>query len=222
MPQVRRGSIREGDCVVVDPDGQGFEVVERLGPDEWAALADHVGQTRTEAGRAIAAAKQGGMVLVCRHAITNSFREREPVDYADSTTQRLLNRDGERQSRRMGEAIAVLGIEISDLVASPMNRARRTAELMFDRPPRIDSVWHTNGGSYSGEARQARRRVLRTPVVEGNRLIVSHIGTMSSVLDGIDRRVDEGDCVVVRPGGAHYEVIGVVRASDWRAGGESP
>jgi phosphohistidine phosphatase SixA len=35
---VERGSIREGDCLVVEPGGEGFEVLARLGPDEWEAL----------------------------------------------------------------------------------------------------------------------------------------------------------------------------------------
>jgi phosphohistidine phosphatase SixA len=35
---VERGSIREGDCLVVEPDGDGFRLLARLGPDEWEAL----------------------------------------------------------------------------------------------------------------------------------------------------------------------------------------
>lgn len=219
---VERGSIREGDCVVLDPDGRGFEILARLGPDEWAALrleeeSETVASAQEfpESERAILAARRGGTVIVCRHAITNSFREREPVDYADTTTQRLLNRAGERQSRRLGDAMSALGVDVTELVASPMSRARRTAELMFGRAPVIDSSWHTNGGSYGGVARDARRRKLATPVERGNRLVVSHIGTMGSVLDGIERRVGEGDCVVVRPLGDGYEMIGVVGAEDW-------
>lgn len=221
LPGVERGSIREGDCMVLDPDGRDFEILARLGPQEWAGLRlDEPQRTDTsqelpESERALAAARRGGTVIVCRHAITNSFREREPVDYGDTTTQRLLNRAGERQSRRLGEAMRALGVEVTELVASPMSRARRTAELMFDRAPTIDSTWHTNGGSYGGDARDARRRTLSEPVERGNRLIVSHIGTMGSVLDGIERRVGEGDCVVVRPLGDGYEMIGVVEAGDW-------
>lgn len=221
LPGVERGSIREGDCMVLDPDGRGFEILDRLGPEEWAALRLEEPQRSErsrelpESERAIVAAQRGGTVIVCRHAVTNSFQEREPVDYADTTTQRLLNRAGERQSRGLGEAMSALGIEVTELVASPMSRARRTAELMLDRAPTIDSTWHTNGGSYGGEARDVRRRTLSETVERGNRLIVSHIGTMGSVLDGIQRRVGEGDCVVVRPLGDGYEMIGVVRAEDW-------
>lgn len=228
LPGVERGSIREGDCMVLDPDGRSFEILARLGPEEWAGLrleepepsdASHEaagsGPGAADDRRAVTAARRGGTVIVCRHAITGSFREREPVDYADTTTQRLLNRAGERQSRRLGEALRALGVEVTELVASPMSRARRTAELMFDREPTIDGAWHTNGGSYGGPARDARRRTLSEPVESGNRLIVSHIGTMSSVLDGIQRRVGEGDCVVVRPLGDGYDIIGVVEAEAW-------
>lgn len=219
LPDVERGSIREGDCMVIDPDGRGFEVVTRLGPDELEALTVREPLPASESNGAVTAARRGGTVIVCRHAITNSFREREPVDYADSTTQRLLSRRGERQSRRIGEAMSALGIEVAELIASPMSRARRTAELMFAREPVIDSTWHTNGGSYSGSARDARRRTLARPVDGGNRLIVSHIGTMESVLDGIRGRVGEGDCVVVQPGGDGYEVVGVVEDDAWRTPG---
>lgn len=38
FPGVERGSIREGDCLVVEPHAEGFEVLVRLGPAEWEAL----------------------------------------------------------------------------------------------------------------------------------------------------------------------------------------
>ena len=181
-----------------------------------APLAVH-GQAG-DAAAAIAAAREGGTVLVCRHAITDSFSEREPVDYDDPSTQRRLDERGEEQSRRMGDDLARLGVEVTALVASPMDRARRTAQLMFDRAPVIDSIWHTNGSDYSGGALEARREFLSRPVARGNVLVVSHIGTMGSVLPGIERSVGEGDCVVVRPRGDTHDVVGVV---PWRAWGEA-
>lgn len=171
-----------------------------------------------DAARALAAARRGGTTILCRHAITGSFREREPVDYDDPGTQRRLSSEGERQSRTMGRAIREAGVEITELVASPMARAHRTASLMFGREPAIDSVWHTNGGSYGGPARDRRREILATPPASGNRLIVSHIGTMESVLpDGLGS-IGEGDCVVVRAreGGEGFDVLGVVPWREWR------
>ncbi len=224
LPEVPRGSIEEGDCLVVAPRGADREprVLRRLGPADWERLGEEgngVEPAVPSAPAAVRAARAGGTTLVCRHAATGSFREREPVDYADSTTQRLLSRAGERQSRRIGGALQAAGVRIEEVVASPMNRARRTAELMFDRAPRVDPIWHTNGGDYGGAPRAARRRVLAEPPSEGNRLIVSHIGTMRSVLDGLGRDVREGDCVVVRPEGEGYRVEGVVRPEEWARGG---
>lgn len=167
----------------------------------------------------VAAVRAGGTIVVCRHAATTDFREREPVDYDDPTTQRLLSPEGEEQSRRLGRAITALGIDVTDLRASPMSRARRTAELMFGRLPAIDSVWHTNGSDYEGGALDARLERLRTPVESegGTVLIVSHIGTMRSALPLEERSVDEGDCVVVRPWGGNLQLLGVVPPEAWEA-----
>lgn len=174
--------------------------------------------------RALHAATSGGVILLCRHAITGSFREREPVDYSDSTTQRLLAPEGERQSGRMGRAFRSLDIPVAGVIASPMHRARRTAELMFDPATvEIDSIWHTNGSEFTGPAVEERRRVLQTPIGEGNLIIISHIGTMENALGESPGEVGEGDCVVVRPQGDGFEVLGVVKWREWEsANGHEP
>ena len=165
---------------------------------------------------AIAAARAGGVTLLCRHAITGNFQEREPVDYADTTTQRLLSPEGERQSRRMGDALRALGIVPAELVASPMSRAKWTAWLMFpELETVIDSAWHTNGSDFSGPPATRRAEVLASPISGGVRLISSHLGTMRNALNGNPGDVDEGDCVVVRPDGEAHEIVGVVPWRRW-------
>ena len=181
----------------------------------WSVLPHAACAQDSDLARVITAVELGGTVLVCRHAKTTSFQEQEPVDYADESTQRLLSREGEEQSVAMGRAIMDRGIEISEIIASPMQRARLTAELMFHRPVVIDSSWHTNGSVYPEAPRQQRLEMLSTPLSSGNRLIVSHTGTIGSVipLDGLS--VDEGDCVVVRPEGGTFSVLGVVPYEAW-------
>lgn len=178
-----------------------------------AALASPLSAQTAAVRQAIDAVRAGGVVVVCRHAITGSFREREPVDYGDPSTQRRLSPEGERQAEATGRALRALGVEAGEVLASPMDRARRTAELMFGRAVAVDSAWHTNGGAYDGPARERRLELLATPVAGGVRFVVSHIGTMRSVLPG-SRSVEEGDCVVVRPGAGAFEEVGVV---PWRA-----
>lgn len=52
MLQVERGSIREGDCVVVEPRGaEGHEVLGRFGPEDFAGLAEAAGSRRRHSSR---------------------------------------------------------------------------------------------------------------------------------------------------------------------------
>jgi phosphohistidine phosphatase SixA len=170
-------------------------------------------QERTAAA-AIEAARNGAVTIVCRHAITDpSHNETEPVDYGNPATQRRLSAEGERQSEALGRAFQSLGIPVSQVVASPMQRARRTAELMFGQVS-IDSIWHTNGSNYGGPPLEERRLVLSSPVQGGNRIIISHIGTIASVMPSVEGDLKEGDCVVVRPGTAGFDIVGIV---PWRA-----
>jgi broad specificity phosphatase PhoE len=169
---------------------------------------------------AIEAARRGGVTIVCRHGITDSFSENEmTLRYDDPATQRRLSPAGERQADSVGRALRALGVPVTEVVASPMDRAQRTAALMVPDGPRVrlDSAWHTRGESYGGPKLDARAALLATPpsVPRGDRLIVSHVGTINSVIPATRGRLEEGDCVVVRPGGAaRFEVVGIV---PWRA-----
>ena len=164
---------------------------------------------------AIEAARGGGVTIVCRHGITDSFSENEAtLRYDDPATQRRLTPAGERQADSVGRALRALGVQVTEVVASPMDRARRTAELAFGRP-RLDSAWHTRGEDFSGWKMTARLQTLGAPIVRGNRVVVSHIGTIYSVLPSIRGQLEEGDCAVVRPESAgRFAVVGVV---PWRA-----
>lgn len=172
------------------------------------------GSVEQASDSAIAAAIAGGITLVCRHAMTDDTNETEPVDYDDASTQRLLSPEGERQSANLGAAMNRLGVRVAELIASPMSRARRTAELMFDRPVTIDSIWHTNGASYRGPALRERERVLASPIEGGTRVIISHIGTISSAIPSARGEMAEGDCVAVGARESGHRVIGFV---PWRA-----
>jgi phosphohistidine phosphatase SixA len=161
----------------------------------------------------IDAARHGGAVIVCRHGMTDPANEDEQtLRYDDPSTQRRLSPRGERQTRLLGDAFRALHIDVTDVIASPMQRATRSAELMFAKP-RLDSAWHTRGENFSGPKNDQRVKMLATPVQRGNRAIVSHLGTITSALPRV--QLEEGDCVVVRPRGeTRYDIVDVV---PWRA-----
>lgn len=171
-------------------------------------------QQQLETSAAIEAARRGGVVIACRHGITDQRQgENETtLRYDDPTTQRRLTADGERHASAVGEALHALGVRATEVIASPMERAWRTAELMFGSATR-DSTWHTRGDTPSDAQVAARRRALATPISGGNRAIVSHVVTLQSVL-ATRGSLQEGDCIVARPTGTGHEVIGQV---PWRA-----
>lgn len=165
--------------------------------------------------RAVEAVRAGGVTLLCRHAATDSFNEREPVDYADPSTQRRLSPEGLAQSDSMGAVLRRLGIRLGEVVSSPMDRAIGTAERIAPgHELRIDEAWHTNGSDYGGPPRNRRQRQL-AEVVVGVRLVVSHIGTMSSVVPEVRDGVGEGDCAVVRGNGENHDYIGIIPWARW-------
>lgn len=166
------------------------------------------------AAAAIDAARKGGVVIACRHGSTNPSDPEDETTllYDEPSTQRRLSAAGERQGQEVGMAMRELGIRFAEVIASPMQRTRRTAELMGGEV-KVDSLWHTRGDNYEPK-RAARRFVLGQPVSNGNRLIVSHVGTLTSVLQ-FRGSMAEGDCAVVRPLGDRYYVIGLVPSAAW-------
>lgn len=196
----------------------------------WVAFALTLGAPAIASGqelkglRGIEAARAGGVIIVCRHGITDSADENEQtLKYDDPSTQRRLNAAGERQSRDVGESFRALRIDVDDVIASPMQRARLTAELAFGRAT-LDSNWHTRGDNYEGPKKTARLTQLGRGVPRGVRVIVSHIGTIYSVIPSITGELNEGDCSVIRPSGRDggFEVIDVVPWRSWLAAARRP
>jgi phosphohistidine phosphatase SixA len=173
-------------------------------------------QQQPQGTAGIEAARRGGVVLVCRHSITDPTDENEmTLTYDDPSTQRRLSAAGERQATDLGRAFRALRIPVGEVIASPMQRARRTAELAFGRV-RPDSLWHTRGDDYSGPKHQRRAEVLGQSSDSTTRVIVSHIGTIYSNLPSIRGALNEGDCAVIRPrGGTSYDVVEVVPFQAW-------
>lgn len=170
---------------------------------------------------AIEAARRGGVSIACRHGITDgSQSDAAVVRYDDITTQRRLSAEGEAQSIALGRAFRDLHIPAGDVIASPMQRARRMAELMFGRVI-IDSIWYTADDNYGGPRRDARARALAESTDGDVRIIISHQVTLLSVLPTARGRLEEGTCVVVRPSGSGFDVVGIVPWNEWIRAAES-
>lgn len=156
--------------------------------------------------------RRGGMVLLCRHAITDHSQQDANVDFSNPLTQRRLSSEGEAQAREIGRLLKALGVPIADVYASPYQRNMLSAELSFG------SVVAEHALLTRGD--QGRRRALLAGPIPrgGNRAIVTHQRTIHMDLPELRRgTIAEGACVVVRPDGrGAYAAVAQALPADWQ------
>ena len=165
-----------------------------LAPLPAAALADDA---------LLAALRQGGLVLLMRHAETDSTAG-DPPGYRleECATQRNLSPEGRDHARRIGERLAKARVPVERVYASPWCRARDTATLAFGRA----EDWAPLGSFFDAPEREAeasksvRNRILtyasRKP--RGNVVMVTHNVNIAALTK---LSVAPGEAVVVRPDG---------------------
>lgn len=160
----------------------------------------------------LAQLRAGTLVLMCRHGITN--HDPDPLDAGRRPHDaRPLNAHGERQMRAVGAAMDLLGIPSCEVLASPYQRTRRSAQLLFGRVVVEDALF--------GNGKEARlHALLGTPPERAeNRILMTHQGVIYRTFPQLPRQsVAEGDCLIVRPeGGSRFTLLGQVSADDWSA-----
>jgi phosphohistidine phosphatase SixA len=174
-------------------------------------------RAQSEAEILVAAMQDGGKVIYLRHAITNQ----DEVD-----TGRLGSREGQRnlspagieQARELGRAFRSLRIPANEILASPVFRARDTAELAFGDEwvtVTMDLVADDYAGGELRRMLDATRRLLRTSAGPGmNRIMVGHrtpleMATGQSFPDSV---LPEGAMAVFHPGGDEPRLLGTISA----------
>jgi phosphohistidine phosphatase SixA len=154
------------------------------------------------------ALKQGGVVLVMRHAITEPATDRvEKI--GDCSTQRNLTDEGREQARQIGRDIDALGVPVDKVLTSPLCRAEETAELAFGDAE--VKMWLLSAGEEATPADERRiRRLQRSTTAPAGSAtaLVTHTGNIGGAFD---QSVGEGDIVVVRGD----EQLGIVKPDDW-------
>lgn len=166
----------------------------------------------------VAALRAGGTVVYLRHAITDRSQA-DTGDLARREGQRNLSAAGRAQAEAIGQAMARLRIPIGDVLASPVFRARDTAELAFGASRvRIDDV--LTADDYTPDAALLARRIAETRrrltlrPASGNDILVGHIVPLGMVLGrGLAQsEFAEGTLAIFRPGGDVPDLMGFLHA----------
>lgn len=80
--------------------------------------------------KALEAMREGGVVLMIRHALAPGIGDPEDFTLGDCTTQRNLNDEGRAQAKVLGEWLRKHGITKVRLYSSQWCRCMETARLM--------------------------------------------------------------------------------------------
>lgn len=123
------------------------------------------------------ALRQGGQVLLMRHAVTEpGIGDPPQFRLDDCRTQRNLSEEGKAQAARVGRLFTERGVTISKVLSSRWCRSLDTARLGFGQvtpEPALDSFF---GDSSTREAQQtkATRTLIRNFRGPGNLMMVTH------------------------------------------------
>lgn len=174
----------------------------------------HKPHTNTRDGHLLTALRQGGHVLLFRHAFTEPYQLEDvrPIDLSHCHGQRMLSLGGRHLSEEIGTIIARLSIPIGAVVASPMCRTVQTAELMFSRTTKDVGLIGTR--NMDTETRRAHlKRVVDQHGKPGtNMAVVAHHNLPE---DAFGLRIEEGDTLVLKSQAGDLTPVGVIPALRW-------
>jgi phosphohistidine phosphatase SixA len=156
------------------------------------------------------ALKAGGVVLVMRHAKTETATDEVEV-LGDCSKQRNLSDEGREQARQIGRDVKNLGVPVKQVLASPLCRAKETADLAFGHSrPSMALLSPGVEGTVADDDRRIRKLRRMTSAPAGSvTVLVTHTGNIGGAFD---QSVGEGDMLVLRDG----KLLGVVRPGDWK------
>ena len=169
----------------------------------------------------IDALRAGGHVIVFRHGATHADQaDTDPLNLENIAKQRQLNAKGEDAAKTLGEAFKQIGVPVSKVITSQINRAYQTAKLAgFDNVEK--SVDVTEGGqvvSPNENNRRAdafRKLVSTVPQAGTDIVIVSH---KPNIIDAFGKdwfEIKEGEATIFKPDGTAYKVVARVQMDEW-------
>ena len=170
----------------------------------------------------VAAMKQGGYIIVLRHAATNRDQaDTDPLNYDNVAKQRLLSESGREVAKQIGDSFRRLGIPLGKVYTSRFYRAVETGRLVSGGEVTA-TLDVTEGGLVVSPIENDRRaEALRKlaaimPEAGKNTLIVTH---KPNILDAFGKdwfEAKEGEASVFKPDGSGKPVlVGRVQPADW-------
>ena len=184
-----------------------------------AVVAVGAGATHAVDPRLGTALREGGLVIVLRHAATDQSKQDEAsVDLADCTTQRNLSAQGRVDARAIGRGLQRLHVRVGAVLTSAFCRTRETARLAFSGRGKVSSallntVTAVHDAAWRAQIRNARRLLGTKPAAGTVTALVTH---GSVVTDMTAQFLEEGETLIFRPlGNSRFRLVGRILPREW-------
>ena len=164
----------------------------------------------------VAAMQDGNKIIYLRHSTTNQ-KEIDTGRLDDRSGQRNLTPEGVRQAQSLGRALRSLRVPLNEILASPVLRARESAEHAFGKDQirvTMDLVADDYAGNQVKRMVEATRKLLQTVPGPGmNRVLVGHRTPLEMVTGRMfpDGVLPEGAMAVFLPGDTP-QLLGTITA----------
>ena len=173
----------------------------------------------TPAADLIAGLKNGGYVLVMRHASSpREVPDRQTANAGNVKMERQLDAAGRSGSMAMGQALRALKIPVGEVLSSPTYRALETVRLA--QLPNVQTREELGDGGQSmqdvaeKQAAWLRERAMR-PTKGTNTIIVTHMPNISRAFPDWGA-VADGEAVVVGPDRNNgIGPVGRIKIDEW-------
>ena len=159
--------------------------------------------------------RQGGYVIIVRHAITNHNEQDTGPD--NCVTQRNLNSAGRKQAETIGKAIKLLNIPVGEIYSSSYCRCIETAELAFGEPEtllELSSFMREDASEKTRRVDAIRRLLGDSPKPDTNTFLVSHLRLLHRASN---IKLSEGEAAMFLPeGNSQFQHIANISAERWK------
>lgn len=159
----------------------------------------------TEAGWA--ALREGGKVVLLRHAYATGSTDPANFDIGNCATQRNLSERGKQQARRIGALFAARSAPVERILTSRYCRARDTAKIAFE-DAKVEDFDALDMIATDAPDAADKLAVIMKEIQDfsgsGNLVMVTHLENIQA-LTGAGAR--EGEAVIVRPDGDRLHVL---------------
>ena len=182
-------------------------------------------QAQTLSGPALTAAlRQGGYVMVMRHASSpTTIPSKAEAAAGNFGPERQLDAKGRDTARAMGEAFKALRIPVGAVLSSPTYRAIETtryAQLGIPLPvPELGDGGQGMAGNVEEERRAwLRKKIGEAPPTGMDILLVTHAPNITGAFGQAGMGIAEGEMMVFKPDGkGAAPLVAHVKIDEWPA-----